>query len=249
MRKFYLVFLMLFVFICFSQSIVKAGQWNPATHQYIPGYGEVVLYDSYDCREQSGKPFVLLKVSVNNGNYPDFTRMDATGGGNWNDRTSCLYVGPNTKIVGYQHINYGGQSKAWLQGVSSLRGTWWDKTISSCKITTTGPPPPPPAPSVNIKATDKNGTSSDGPVQIYIHTASTLSWTSTNATSCTASGDWMGSKQTSGSESTGNLASSKTYTLTCSGSGGSASDSVTVNVTSTGGVGGGGAGGAVPKYK
>jgi hypothetical protein len=46
--------------------------------------------------------------------------------------------------------------------------------------------PTSPPPTVNIKATDKNGASSDGPVQIYTNTASTLSWTSTNATSCNA---------------------------------------------------------------
>jgi hypothetical protein len=59
-----------------------------------------------------------------------------------------------------------------------------------------------------------------------------LSWTSNNANSCYASGDWSGTKPLSGSESTGNLTSSKTYTITCSGPGGSASDSVTVNVAS-----------------
>ncbi|MBI4359253.1 MAG: hypothetical protein HY577_01595 [Candidatus Nealsonbacteria bacterium] len=82
-----------------------------------------------------------------------------------------------------------------------------------------------PAPTVDIKA---NG--SDGPVTIGYNTAATLSWTSTNATSCTAAGDWSGSKAISGSESTGNLTSSKTYTITCSGTGGTAADTVTVLV-------------------
>ena len=81
------------------------------------------------------------------------------------------------------------------------------------------------APTVDIKADG-----SDGPVDISCNTAVTLSWTSTNADSCTASGGWSGSKSTSGSESTGNLTSSKTYTITCTGAGGSASDSVKVNI-------------------
>ena len=58
---------------------------------------------------------------------------------------------------------------------------------------------------------------------------STLSWTSTNATSCTASGAWSGSKPLSGSASTGRLRATKTYILTCTNSGGaSASSMVTV---------------------
>ena len=83
-----------------------------------------------------------------------------------------------------------------------------------------------PAPTVDIKAN-----SSDGPVTIDYNTSATLFWTSTNATSCTAAGDWTGAKATGGFESTGNLISSKTYTITCTGSGGSATDSVIVNVS------------------
>ena len=55
----------------------------------------------------------------------------------------------------------------------------------------------------------------------------TLTWSSQNATSCSASGDWSGSKGTSGSEDVSlDSVGSKTYTLNCSG----ASKSVTVNV-------------------
>ena len=82
------------------------------------------------------------------------------------------------------------------------------------------------SPTVDIKANN-----SDGPITIAYNTSAILTWTSNNADYCTASGDWSGSKAISGSESTGNLTSSKTYTLTCSGPGGSASDSVTVNVS------------------
>lgn len=56
--------------------------------------------------------------------------------------------------------------------------------------------------------------------------SATLSWSTTNASACTASGAWSGSKPTSGSESTGALTSTRTYTLTCDG----VADSVTVTV-------------------
>ena len=59
--------------------------------------------------------------------------------------------------------------------------------------------------------------------------SSTLSWTSANVTSCSASGAWSGSQPTSGSETVSPLATS-TYTLTCSGAQGSATQSVAVTV-------------------
>ena len=50
---------------------------------------------------------------------------------------------------------------------------------------------------------------------IPYNTATTLRWTSQNTTSCTAGGDWSGSKSVNGSESTGSLISPVTYYLQC----------------------------------
>ncbi len=60
----------------------------------------------------------------------------------------------------------------------------------------------------------------------------TLSWSSSNATSCAASGAWNGARGTSGSMTVGPLQNSSTFVLNCSGDGGSASDSVSITVTS-----------------
>lgn len=84
-------------------------------------------------------------------------------------------------------------------------------------------PVPNPVPTADIKAN-----SSDNSVFISYNTSATISWTSSNVTSCTVSP--TGYVGTSGSQSTGNLTNSQTYTLNCSGSNGSVSDSVTVNV-------------------
>lgn len=62
---------------------------------------------------------------------------------------------------------------------------------------------------------------------------STLTWSSTNATSCTASGGWTGGKAASGSQSTSALTATTTYTLTCSGAGGSAAQSAMVTVSAS----------------
>jgi len=80
-------------------------------------------------------------------------------------------------------------------------------------------------PTADIKANN-----SDGPVSVAYNSTATLSWTSANATSCQAYGNWSGTKATSGSESTGILTYSNVYTISCTGSGGTATDSVTVNV-------------------
>jgi hypothetical protein len=80
------------------------------------------------------------------------------------------------------------------------------------------------APTANIAA---NG--SQNSVTIPYNTAVTISWNSTNADFCDISpSGWTG---TSGNQSTDNLTSQQTYSLSCSGTGGSASASVTVNVS------------------
>jgi hypothetical protein len=80
---------------------------------------------------------------------------------------------------------------------------------------------PSQAPIVSISAS---------PVMVPAQGRSTLTWSSMNATSCTASGAWSGTRATAGSVSTGGLSASSTYTLTCSGAGGTATESVTVLV-------------------
>lgn len=57
-----------------------------------------------------------------------------------------------------------------------------------------------------------------------------LSWQSSNADSCSASGGWSGDRATSGSETVGPLNQTTTFSLSCSGAGGGALDNVTVQV-------------------
>lgn len=71
------------------------------------------------------------------------------------------------------------------------------------------------------------------PTSVVSGSSSALSWTTTDATACTASGGWANARPTSGTNvSTGPLTSTQTFTLTCSGIGGSGvADSATVTVT------------------
>lgn len=58
----------------------------------------------------------------------------------------------------------------------------------------------------------------------------TLSWQSSNADSCLASGGWSGARALAGSETVGPLQQSQTFVLSCSGKGGGALREVMVNV-------------------
>ena len=60
--------------------------------------------------------------------------------------------------------------------------------------------------------------------------ASTLTWSATNADSCSASGGWTGDRNTSGTVSTGPLTAGTTFSLTCTGAGGSALEMISIAV-------------------
>ena len=95
----------------------------------------------------------------------------------------------------------------------------------------------PPLPTITLSAT---------PGSVSASGTTSLQWSTTNATSCTASSGWTGTKAISGTETSTALTADTTFTLTCSGAGGSANKSVTVSVSSTPApVTGGGGGGAL----
>ena len=115
------------------------------------------------------------------------------------------------------------QEFALVNGGSLLtcdNGVSWSKPV---------PPPPPPSPSVTLSA---------NPTSVIYNTASTLTWSSSSVTSCTASGGWTGSKSTAGTQSTGNLTATQTYNLQCTGLSGPAQASATVTVAPPSGSGG-----------
>jgi hypothetical protein len=62
--------------------------------------------------------------------------------------------------------------------------------------------------------------------------SSSLTWSTTNASSCSASGGWTGTKAISGTQ-TVTPNQTTVYTLSCTGTGGSASKTVTVSVSSS----------------
>jgi type II secretion system protein G len=81
------------------------------------------------------------------------------------------------------------------------------------------PPDPEPVPTVTVTS-DKSSVS--------FNESFSLTWSSTDATTCTKSGSWSGTAATSGTESITFISANETYTLECSGEGGSALESVSV---------------------
>lgn len=82
-----------------------------------------------------------------------------------------------------------------------------------------GGSPAPPSITVNISSSDDS---------ISVGDEITLTWSSSNASSCNASGAWSGSKATSGNETfTIDSSGSKTFSLSCSGTSATAGSSST----------------------
>ncbi len=83
---------------------------------------------------------------------------------------------------------------------------------------------------VSVTAPAPTLTFSASPTSVNYNSATTLTWSTTNATSCTASNGWTGVKATSGTESSSSLTSNTTFTLSCDGPGGSVTQNVSVSV-------------------
>ena len=108
--------------------------------------------------------------------------------------------------------------------ITSLGALAAVSVLSACGGGSSSAPAAPAAP----LPTTTLGTSSQ---TINAGGSTTLTWSSTNATSCTASGGWSATLAASGSRSTGALTANTTFSLTCTGTGGtSAPATATVNI-------------------
>jgi len=74
------------------------------------------------------------------------------------------------------------------------------------------------------------------PATVAAGESSTLTWESTGANECTASGAWSGSRATSGSEAVSDLTQTQVYSLSCTGDGGSTLRDVQIIVEQSGEV-------------
>lgn len=131
--------------------------------------------------------------------------------------TSCSASGGWSGPLGTS----GSQSSSPITTTTSFTITCAAATGLTATSTLTITVTLPPAPVITLTAT---------PSAVAAGATSSLSWSSTNATTCTASGAWSGTLPAAGSQQVGPLAAAMTYTLSCSGLGGSSQQSVSVDV-------------------
>ena len=122
-------------------------------------------------------------------------------------RTNYVPEGNNTVVgeIAYVHEASGAERKLPTFGAQDAAA---------------GLPVPPPAPKVFIMPRGQLVKAGD---------AVKISWNAIGAKSCTASGDWTGTKPPSGGVSV-NPTKSEIYTLTCSGQNGTSTESATVHI-------------------
>jgi hypothetical protein len=169
-----------------------------------------------------------LTVTVNNASQPTLTltanptniQSGNSSALSWSsgNATSCTASGAwsgSKSLSGQQSVSPAGNASYTLTCTGA--GGSVTRTVS---IVVT----------VNNPVSQPTLTLTANPASIEAGKSSTLSWSSSNATSCTASGAWSGSKSLSGQQSV-SPASNKNYTLTCTGAGGSVTRTASVAVT------------------
>lgn len=156
-----------------------------------------------------------------------------------------LVVMPGTNSVSFSAENLYGDRYSGTFEVVRIGGTqcWnWLDDDGDGRIDYGGANPDPDCSSASDNdeqaALPPSVTLGAGSTNLTAGQSTTLTWSSTNATTCTASGSWVGLKGTSGGpQTTGVLpAGTYTYTLTCTGPGGSDDDSVVIVVGPVGGT-------------
>ena len=182
----------------------------------LSGCGEISSGDESDdsSRDEGNSSVPTLSLSAQPGNLVsnESTTLDWDSSGAVSCEASGDWSG-NRALTGSELIANLLSNKSYTLTCVGPGGTA-TRTVNVVIV-------PPSAPVVNITAS---------PLVVVSGGSTRLSWNSSNVDTCTASGNWSGGKNTSGTRTRNNLTSDKTYTLTCTGPGGTASDSVDVVV-------------------
>ena len=153
----------------------------------------------------------VVNWSILNPNYPASTNLRnlthsyvyswAASGNAW----QTLWYGTQTLAARDNHTNLATVNVT----ASCAAGTVWTGSICS------------PAPVVTLAAS---------PTLVGPGNSSTLTWTVSGATSCTASGGWSGAKSATGGSEAVSPSATTVYTLTCTSASGSTVRNVTVTL-------------------
>jgi len=190
----------------------------------IVGEAEAESLDSVAFKGRKIKDTVNVRVkgpkapTISLSSSPTNVSINGSTTINWSSKhsSSCTASGDwsgNMATSGSQTINAITTDSTFNLTCSGAGGNSSD----SVSVTVSSPT----TPTVNLSAS---------PSSLPYNGSTTLSWNSANVNDCVASGDWSGSKATSGSQTVSALTSTSSFNLTCSGAGGSANKSVNVTV-------------------
>jgi len=192
-----------------------------ATNNYGTRYYDIASFTTPACPQTESTPITNLTAdqsSVTSGNGT-YLRWNPT-----NNPTSCNAYGGTNDWAGSKSATGGSfwtgnlnSNTTFALTCSNSAGSDTDSVVVNVTQVT-------PQPTVSISA---NSTS------VLYGGSSTLTWNSSNATSCNASGGasgWAGAKNTSGTFTASNLTNDTLFTISCSNSAGSDTRSQMVNV-------------------
>jgi hypothetical protein len=185
-----------------------------------------------------GAAFGTTTVTIATAGSYDVTLSDLGFPGNFADLSAVVTQGANRLGSIFEGGTFSFQAATGGDYVINVLGTPAAVKMNSQQSAGTygiSVAPTPPAPTATLSASADQVTSG-GNV--------TLTWSSQNAASCTASGGWSGKLATSGTQSSGPLTVSTTFTIVCTSASNvqSQPQSVTVNIApAPPGSGGGGA--------
>ncbi len=204
--------------ISFRQGKITLTTLHPAAANYHQFYGKI------NGLPATGWPYTLVAFR-----YDGQGNFQGDQGVSINDDSTYGYGAKTLKVFGQSgeviHFNLtnstGGQINlgitTYQPGNINERNFQFPGTVSPL-------PPVPATPSVDLQVNGQTG-----PLNLPAAATVLLSWTTSNAASCSA--PWMTSTTTSGTQYV-QVTTTTTYTITCTNAGKSASDSVTILIPS-----------------
>lgn len=225
---------------------VDAVNWNKTQGRYgvLSVWPTAVTTYKITCLLSDGQQVsdtVTVDVATTNGQYsglnfsnfpPPTVALSAItpGVSQWNLQVS--FTGADSCVRNKNGVFY---SNYFTGGSNSSQTSQFTANVENVpytvSITCTGPGGTITSAPVTIAVPPPTVTLTANPTTIASGQTSNLTWSSSNASGCTASGVWSGSKPLSGSQTTGPLlAATNTFNLSCSGAGGTTSSTAVVSV-------------------
>lgn len=109
-----------------------AASWDSETLKLNPVKGEAVAYDQSDCTAPGAQGYF---------GFIDKPGISYTSVGWFNDKASCITIGPRTRVRIYQHTNFKGstlnyENTSYDEIMQKELSGWWNDTLSSIKVWT-----------------------------------------------------------------------------------------------------------------